>query len=452
MGGESGAQNIEIVGDLAYVQTINKGLRIVSITDIEEMHEISKVDGTTFVNDVVSSEGRIFIATGSENWERGTMNGQLSVMQTDNPLNPALGTIRYMSKPYKQLSISGDRLYMLDLPFGNPDPIDYFDISDPDNPQYQTSLHYTGLPLHNFAVQDNYMLANYRDRRLDYLSIFDISNPDSSELLNEIPIMSEIKAFDRKANLVCVANAEDGLRIFDITDPEHLVFMGLVDVGDVAIDVKIFWDYALVACAEEGLKFVDISDPEEAYVVNIYQPENNLIGIELHGDFAFLLEENNMIEVLNITDIINPELLGIAETEAEPTNIAVNGQILYVAQGPYQPGYEGHSSLGVYDCNGLLDVNNPALILPDNLSLMEAFPNPFNSNIRIDYTLHQSANYRLSVFNINGKEVSVLGSGINQPGNYSANWNANTYPSGIYFLKLEAENTVSLEHRIVLVR
>ncbi|MBT7788520.1 MAG: T9SS type A sorting domain-containing protein [Calditrichaeota bacterium] len=445
-----GAYDIELEGDLAYIQTIDKGLRIVSISNIEEMYEISKLDGRAFVNDFVFSDDEIFIASGTyQNW--GYVEGGLYVMQTENPVNPELIGAKFESKIYEKISKSGDKLFLNGYAHRSPTSLDVFDVSDPESPQLEATTE--PFPrLGDIQILDNFMLTNYQNENVHYLAIFDVSDTDSIRLLNEIPTMSEIHAFDRDANRVCLANAEAGLRVFDLTNPEHFVFLGLLNLGDIAIDVKIYEDYAIVACLEEGVKFVDISNPEAAQVVNTYQPESNIIGLELHEDFVFLLEENNMIEVLNISDVNNPELLGIAETDAEPTNVAANGQILYVAQGLYDPDSDGPSSLGIYDCHGLLDVDNSTVILPGDCSLIDAFPNPFNSSLKINYTLPHYTNFRLSVFNINGKEVSVLGSGYKNSGDHFAQWNAPQSPSGLYFLKLEAENTVPIQRRIVLVR
>jgi len=79
--------------------------------------------------------------------------------------------------------------------------------------------------------------------------------------------------------------------------------------------------------------------------------------------------------------------------------------------------------------------------IPKTFSLEQNYPNPFNPSTKILFTIPGSsvAQTFLSVYDVLGKHVATLVNGQLKPGTYSVEWNANNYPSGVYFYKIEAE-------------
>jgi hypothetical protein len=76
--------------------------------------------------------------------------------------------------------------------------------------------------------------------------------------------------------------------------------------------------------------------------------------------------------------------------------------------------------------------------IPTQITLDQNYPNPFNPNTTITYQL-QSVNYViLKVFDVLGKEVATLVNEVQQSGNKSVRFNAETLPSGVYFYRLQA--------------
>ena len=79
--------------------------------------------------------------------------------------------------------------------------------------------------------------------------------------------------------------------------------------------------------------------------------------------------------------------------------------------------------------------------IPKTFSLEQNYPNPFNPSTKILFTIPGSsvAQTFLSVYDVLGKHVATLVNGQLKPGTYFVEWNANNYPSGVYFYKIEAE-------------
>jgi hypothetical protein len=80
-----------------------------------------------------------------------------------------------------------------------------------------------------------------------------------------------------------------------------------------------------------------------------------------------------------------------------------------------------------------------------------AFPNPFNSVVRLDYTVPAAGDVRLSVLDIVGRRVRILDAGNPKMGRGTAVWNAEGMPSGVYWIRLEAGKDV-LTRKTLLIR
>ncbi|UCE65760.1 MAG: T9SS type A sorting domain-containing protein [Candidatus Zixiibacteriota bacterium] len=78
--------------------------------------------------------------------------------------------------------------------------------------------------------------------------------------------------------------------------------------------------------------------------------------------------------------------------------------------------------------------------LPDNITLQQNYPNPFNANTTISFRLAKPQNINLSVYDLLGRKVEVLLKGFIGAGNHKIKFDAGTYPSGLYFYRLEANN------------
>ena len=78
--------------------------------------------------------------------------------------------------------------------------------------------------------------------------------------------------------------------------------------------------------------------------------------------------------------------------------------------------------------------------LPSAYLLAQAYPNPFNPTTTIRYQLPEPSRVRVVIFNLLGQSVSVLADDIESGGYKQVEWNAQKFPSAIYFCRLEAVN------------
>ena len=83
---------------------------------------------------------------------------------------------------------------------------------------------------------------------------------------------------------------------------------------------------------------------------------------------------------------------------------------------------------------------NPDLQSPSEYMLSQNYPNPFNPVTSINYSIAVPGNVKLTVYNVLGKEVSVIVNEFKSQGSHSVNFNGNNLSSGMYYYKLESGN------------
>jgi hypothetical protein len=94
---------------------------------------------------------------------------------------------------------------------------------------------------------------------------------------------------------------------------------------------------------------------------------------------------------------------------------------------------------------GLLGIGAPLGIgylpkygIPDEFELHPAFPNPFNPETNLVFSLPKDSEVSLTIFDAMGSEIAKVTEGFKPAGHYQAVFNAGQLPSGTYFAKLTA--------------
>jgi hypothetical protein len=87
----------------------------------------------------------------------------------------------------------------------------------------------------------------------------------------------------------------------------------------------------------------------------------------------------------------------------------------------------------------------------DNFALSQNYPNPFNPVTTISYSLPQSGNVKLIVFNLLGERVAEFVNGFKEASIHRINFNASEWNSGIYIYKLE-QNGQTESRKMMLVK
>lgn len=106
------------------------------------------------------------------------------------------------------------------------------------------------------------------------------------------------------------------------------------------------------------------------------------------------------------------------------------------------------SSVSQEEVTAVSDRNSSAA--PQSFALDQNFPNPFNPSTTIRYSVINSGNVTLKVYDILGKEVAELVNSFHNAGSYTAHFNASELSSGIFFYILQSGNSVSTKKMLLL--
>lgn len=110
-----------------------------------------------------------------------------------------------------------------------------------------------------------------------------------------------------------------------------------------------------------------------------------------------------------------------------------------------------NTSLSIY--TAIVDISTNINVLnssvPSSFKLYANYPNPFNpvTKIKFDVVNEQKGNVRLTIYDLEGKEISRLIDDNLESGTYEVEWDGSAFASGTYFCKMESGNytdTISL--------
>lgn len=90
------------------------------------------------------------------------------------------------------------------------------------------------------------------------------------------------------------------------------------------------------------------------------------------------------------------------------------------------------------------------LTIPRDYSLSQNYPNPFNPATKIKFGLPENAFIRMIMYDLLGREVSVLTEGELNAGFHEVEFNAGNLSSGIYFYKISTPKFTSVKKLILM--
>lgn len=111
--------------------------------------------------------------------------------------------------------------------------------------------------------------------------------------------------------------------------------------------------------------------------------------------------------------------------------------------------------MGAYEYDGTVSTASTPTV-PLSYVLHQNYPNPFNPTTTIRYSLPEAGSIKLTVFDIQGREVMTFHTAEKSPGNHEVQWNGrnqqgNQVSTGVYFCRLHA-GSFSQTIKIVYLR
>jgi len=285
------------------------------------------------------------------------------------------------------------------------------DLSDPENPVKKGQ--WTTLYVHDCrVVNDTIYAANINSGKV---SIINATNKDVltsitsfTNLVGSGPHNTALSS-DRKRLFVTdeIGTAPHLLKVWNIENISAITYVtnwqptGIT--ASIVHNIETYGNYGIIAHYSAGVRVINISNPDAPVEVAWYDtyPSNN--SENYNGCWGvYMLPSGKIIASDRQTGFY------ALKTNFPLTGVSGNG----------------------------ITVNT----IPEDYSLQQNFPNPFNPSTVISYQLPKGGYVNLKVYNELGKEVSSLVNENQNAGRYEVKFDASNLSSGIYYYSISAGN------------
>ena len=96
------------------------------------------------------------------------------------------------------------------------------------------------------------------------------------------------------------------------------------------------------------------------------------------------------------------------------------------------------------------DAENGQSLRPTEYTVLDIYPNPFNSTATICYTLAKPTDVRMEIFDILGSRIEAVVNEYQSAGQHKLIWNTNNVSSGTYFCRLKTNSHSNCRKMILL--
>jgi hypothetical protein len=170
------------------------------------------------------------------------------------------------------------------------------------------------------------------------------------------------------------------------------------------------------------------------------------LSVQQTSDGGYIVSGSTVSFGSGLSDMYLVKTNSLGDTLWTRTFGGANDEIGYSVQQTTDGGYiivgsTRSSNLDMYlvktQTEGLaVPVRNDRDILPVKIALLQNYPNPFNPSTTIKYELPKATEVRLSVYDILGREVSVLVNEKKEAGVHEVKFDGSNLSSGVYFYRL----------------
>ena len=83
-------------------------------------------------------------------------------------------------------------------------------------------------------------------------------------------------------------------------------------------------------------------------------------------------------------------------------------------------------------------------------SIVNAYPNPFNPSVRVDYFIDASDFVEISIISLEGKIIETIESSFKNQGMHSITWTPGNIASGVYLLNISTSSKLDTQKLMFL--
>ena len=100
--------------------------------------------------------------------------------------------------------------------------------------------------------------------------------------------------------------------------------------------------------------------------------------------------------------------------------------------------------------NEIVSVKEEVSYIANKYLLLQNYPNPFNPSTTIKYSIPQNGFVKLTIYNLLGEVIATLVNEEKSIDIYEVEFDAVSFPSGIYFYRLQAGSFVETKKMVLI--
>ncbi len=287
------------------------------------------------------------------------------------------------------------------------------------------------------------------------LVIVDIRDPARSQIVNRREFAGSAYKIAYNTSHAYIAALEGGIHILDVSEPALPRPIAHFATEGAATNVCLADEFVYVLDSQHGVLKIDGTNPQQITLLSNYTETQLPIAAAIQGNYLYLIDSNS----IQIIDSRTMRRRAHYSHLQSPTDLAVINAALYVTD-LYQLSIflvDTHLlKLAIEEEQQNILYQPTVSTVPFSNDLFQNFPNPFNPETWIPYSLAKNAQVTLSIYDSNGRLVSHQMLGIQRPGKHTAHWNGRNLmgepvASGIYFYTLNA-GSFSTTRKMVVQR
>jgi hypothetical protein len=325
-------------------------------------------------------------------------------------------------------------------------------VADISNPAQPESLWCLGWTMQNdylrvLTVGDYLYAFDYTGAPPSYLRTYDLTNPEVPELVNSlaIPQLPEGPDFGMTASNGYLYFVQyNYFRIYSLANPAAPQLIGscglpVPNFYAYGFRVVVTGNYAYVANCGGGLVIVNIANPGNPTVVT--SVEGYYSGVAVSENILIADNPYSGIDVMDISNPTYPSVIGYYSTHEFIGDMDIQGQYLFTTS---------ETDFHVYQVDALTGAATPEGITPHEFTLYPCYPNPFNPNTVIRFSLPHVEHAKLTIYDVTGRQVKVLANEVLDAGEHRVTFDGSSLASGIYFARMQGRDFVGIQKMVLL--
>ena len=337
---------------------------------------------------------------------------------------------------HRDIKTYGHYAYAVAEMYGTNQGLMIIDLSPlPDSVRFVGSyINGSDIRSHNLSIDTATGFAYMGKQNYSGFRVVNLADPENPVDVISVSAPNIHDVYARNDTVYVAEGYAHSFSIFDLSDKENPQLLARVSVPNAGY-VHNIWptdDGTHVMTTEETtgktVKMWNIEDMDNIEMVGENLGVNNLAhNTHIMGDFAYISHYTAGVTIVDISDPTN--LIEVARYDTYPLNDNSSFQGCWGAY-PFTKNWmvfaselEGYLTvLQFTETDTTVFVDKPRQI-PNKLVLHQNYPNPFNPRTVIHYDVPETAQVRLVIYDILGRNIRTLVNGVQEPGYKTVTWN-----------------------------